>query len=85
MTSSQSPGLTLDLLISFANDLYSTSLTSELLPEPDTPVTTVIVDSGNDTFTPFKLLLRAPLTSIFLSVTSRRCSGTSIRFLPLKY
>lgn len=37
------------------------SLTSELLPEPDTPVTTVKTDSGKSTFTFFKLLLLAPL------------------------
>ena len=85
LISSCSPGLTLELLIVWANDLYNTSLTNELLPDPETPVTTVITDNGISTSTSFKLLLFAPFIDILRFVISLRCSGTSIRFLPLKY
>src|SRR5262245_24494674 len=48
----------------FANELYNTSSTSELLPLPLTPVTTVNVPSGIRMLTFRKLLCRAPTTSI---------------------
>ncbi|SCT96812.1 Uncharacterised protein [Staphylococcus aureus] len=65
--------------------MYNTSFTNELLPEPDTPVTTVMIDSGMSTSTPLRLLLLAPRIEILRSEAGLRYSGTSIRFLPLKY
>ena len=58
--------------------------TSVLLPEPDTPVTTVITLSGNSTLMPFKLLARAP-SMVILRVQERRVAGTSIVSSPDKY
>ena len=52
--------------------LYSTSLTSELLPLPLTPVTQINVPSGNVTSIPLRLFSRAPRTVRYLPLPSRR-------------
>ena len=55
------------------------SLTSELLPEPLTPVTQTNSPSGMSTSMFFRLLWRAPwIVDSALSVRGRRCSGTAI-------
>lgn len=66
-----------------ARCLYKISLTRELFPEPDTPVTQVITPSGNFTSIFFKLFCLAPSTSIY-PVGVLRSSGTGILILPLK-
>ena len=65
--------------------LYSTSLTSELLPLPLTPVTQMNMPSGKVTSMFFRLFSRAPRTVRNLPFPSRRCAGSSMRFLPLRY
>ena len=55
------------------------SLTSELLPDPETPVTHTSVPSGMSTSMPFRLLCRAPTIRSRLSPTGRCCWGTSMR------
>ena len=57
------PGFSFDLYIFWAIDLYNTSLINEDFPLPETPVTTMNEPNGNFTFTFFKLLQDAPLTS----------------------
>ncbi|MBN4890278.1 hypothetical protein IDG70_07325, partial [Staphylococcus sp. EG-SA-26] len=48
--------------------MYNTSFTNELLPEPDTPVTTVMIDSG----TPQKVMKdKKSLTGQYLSGKKR--------------
>ena len=44
-----------------------------------------MIDSGMSTSTPLRLLLLAPRIEILRSEAGLRYSGTSIRFLPLKY
>ena len=65
------------------------SSTSELLPEPVTPVTTVTTPSGNRTSTFLRLCCRAPLITIAGPPASRpagrRFVGTGIAVLPLRY
>ena len=70
---------------SFASLLYIISFTSELLPEPDTPVIQVNVPSGIFTSMPFRLFSRAPFISRKLPFPVRRFSGSSIFFTPDKY
>ena len=61
------------------------SLTSELLPEPLTPVTQTNVSSGNATSTLRRLWCRAPtILSDFLP-RGRRCCGTAIDSSPERY
>ena len=79
------PGLSFEPFISFAIDLYSTSFTKVLLPEPETPVTQVNTPRGNFTFTFFKLCSVAPITSIDLPFDFLLFFGTSIFLLPLRY
>ena len=78
------PATTLARFNFFARLLYKISLTSELFPEPDTPVTQVITPNGKLTSIFFKLFSSAPLTvknpvGCFLSF------GTGIFNSPLKY
>ena len=79
------PGFSFDPFNSLAIDLYSTSLTSVLFPEPDTPVTHINCPSGNLTLTFFKLCSVAPFTSIDLPFDFLLLAGTLICFLRLKY
>ena len=69
---------------SLASVLYRTSLISELLPEPLTPVTHVIIPSGTSTLTCFRLFSAAPRT-LSHPVGCLRSVGTGILILPLKY
>src|SRR5689334_5937104 len=61
-----------------ATAAYSVSLTSVLLPEPETPVTQVNRPTGTSTVTPFRLLPRA-LTIVSLSTPSSFTSGVGRR------
>ena len=54
------------------------------LPEPDTPVTTVITPSGIFTLTFLRLFSRAPVSSKALR-QGRRTLGTATSILPLRY
>ena len=59
-------------------------MTRELLPDPETPVTTVMIPSGISTSISLRLLTRAPRTLIhpegFL-----RSEGTGMNLVPLRY
>ena len=79
------PGFSFEPYISFATVLYNISLTSVLLPEPETPVTQINCPNGNFTFMFFKLCSVAPLTSIAFPLDFLLFLGTKICFLPLKY
>ena len=85
LISSHFPGFSVAPLISLASDLYKTSFTRVLFPEPETPVTQTNCPSGNFTFTFFKLFSVAPFTSIALPLDFLLFFGTCICFLPLKY
>ena len=61
---SWSPGIVLALLSVFASDLYSISFTRELFPDPETPVTHVIIPRGICTSIFFKLFCLAPFIVI---------------------
>ena len=78
------PGMHLARLSCFARLLYNTSLTNELLPEPDTPVTQVITPTGNFTLTFLRLFSAAPRTST-QPAGLRRFDGIAICFRPLRY
>ena len=67
-----------------ARALYRISLTSELLPEPDTPVTQVMTPRGKSTLMFFRLFSAAPRT-VIQPVGFLRSDGTGILSLPLKY
>ena len=59
------------------------SLTSEDLPEPETPVIAVNVPSGNVTSTLRRLCSRAPsTTSSRPGITGRRLAGIGISLRP---
>ena len=58
------------------------SVTSELLPEPETPVTTVSVPSSTLAVTSFRLLAEAPVTLIAPLRGLRRFSGRRISARP---
>ena len=78
------PGIVRARFNSFANVLYKISLTRELFPDPDTPVTQVITPSGNETSIFFRLFSLAPYT-FSQSVGFLRTSGTGIFKRPLRY
>ena len=62
------------------------SLTSEDLPDPDTPVTQVISPSGNLTSRSLRLLALAPsMISVRSGCGGRRIAGTGMLRKPLKY
>src|SRR5947207_1827160 len=63
-------------LISRCDSAAMVSNTSELLPEPETPVNTVSRRFGSSTLTSLRLFTRAPCTRI-TSWRSATCSGTS--------
>ena len=68
-----------------ARALYKISLIKVDLPLPLTPVTTVNTPKGIATSIFFKLLPVAPRISSRRPSGSRRCLGTGIYFLPLRY
>ena len=65
--------------------LLMISLTSDDLPEPDTPVTHVSVPSGMLTSTLRRLFSRQPNTRRKFPFPARRCAGTAMRRLPERY
>ena len=79
------PGLSLDLYKLFETSLYKISLTSVLLPLPDTPVTHMNLPSGNLTLTFFKLFSLAPTISKYFLLPFLLFLGTSILSSPVKY
>ena len=68
----------------FASAGASVSVTSELFPEPDTPVTTVSVPKGTSSVTFFRLFSVAPVSLSAPRRGLRRAEGTSMRRRPLK-
>ncbi len=70
---------------SLARCLYKISLTSEDLPDPDTPVTAINLPKGKCTSMFFRLFSAALRTTSSLPLPSLRVSGTRIFRLPLKY
>ena len=60
-------------------------LTKVDLPEPDTPVTTISLPSGNSTLRFFRLFSSAPVMVIFFPLPLRLSNGTGTNFLPDKY
>ena len=60
----------------------SVSTTSELLPEPETPVTAMNRPSGNFTETPLRLFARAPEMTMARELVVRRRLGTGMQSLP---
>ena len=67
------------------NEVQDVSLTSDDLPEPDTPVTHVNTPKGIFTFKFFKLFSLAPIISIASLLGFLLFSGTLICFLLDKY
>jgi len=63
----------------------SVSVTSELLPDPDTPVTTVSEPRGIATSTDRRLFWRAPITVMWPRSADRRCVGTGMVSSPDMY
>ena len=61
------------------------SLTSVLLPEPETPVTHTRPPSGKRASMSFKLWARAPTTSSVVPWPARRVAGTGIERSPARY
>ena len=78
-----SPGIVLARFSFFARLLYSISLTRELFPDPDTPVTQVKTPSGNFTSMFFRLFCFAPFT-VSQPVGFFRSAGTGILIFPLR-
>ena len=74
------PTLSVFLLNFLRRALYRMSFTSELFPEPDTPVTHVRVPRGNRMFMFLRLFSLAPITFIELPLVFLREPGTSIFF-----
>jgi hypothetical protein len=54
-------------------------------PDPETPVTAVIVASGTSMVTFLRLFRRAPRTVSFQPLPFLRTSGTGISRAPLRY
>ena len=79
------PGRSFAWLSLPASVLYSTSLTSEDLPLPDTPVTHVMTPSGICTSTCLRLCSLAPRITSAWPFPVRHCAGTGIFFLPDRY
>jgi len=76
-TSRWAPGLTRVRCTRLASDLKITSLTSVLLPDPDTPVTQMNLPTGSSTSMPLRLCSDAPRTPNQPTSWIRR-SGTGI-------
>ena len=81
---SWSPAIHLALFKNLARCLYSISLVNELFPEPDTPVTQVMIPRGICTSIFFRLFSLAPLIVIY-PLGLRLSCGTGIFILPLRY
>ena len=79
------PGFSFVRVISRAKAFFNTLLTSELFPEPDTPVTATKRPRGTSTSIPRKLFSAAPSKWIQPLSSLRRSLGTGIYFLPAKY
>ena len=79
------PGFSLALYILFLSALYNTSLTSDDLPEPDTPVTQTNLPSGNLTFIFLRLFSSAPFISMYSPLPFLLFFGTGISYSPVKY
>jgi len=65
--------------------LYNISFINVDLPEPETPVTRVIVPSGIFTLIFFKLFSLAPFISRYFLFPFLRFSDSSIFSIPFKY
>ena len=78
------PGRAFVRIFSAASVLYSTSFTSEDLPEPDTPVTQINSPSGKRTSIFLRLFSVAPRTVMAWPFPFRRVPGSGIRLRPLK-
>jgi hypothetical protein len=74
-------------LISRCDSAAMVSKTSELLPEPDTPVKTVRRRFGSSRLTSFRLLARAPVTRIrsWLSAAGRLGGRVSVKVMRESY
>src|SRR5689334_12066647 len=68
-------------LISRCDSAAIVSNTSELLPEPDTPVNTVSRRLGSSTLTSLRLFTRAPCTRIRSWLSAACCSGDGLSAL----
>ena len=80
------PGTVRAPFSSRASALYTMSLTSVDLPDPDTPVTATRQPSGNATSTPRKLCSLAPSTTTSRpGVGFRRWAGTGMDSRPARY
>ena len=79
------PGLALLRFFSEARVLYSTSLISEDLPLPETPVTQISFPRGISTSMFLRLFSLAPRIQMLRPLPALRLSGSGMRFLPLKY
>ena len=78
------PGIVLARFRSLARRLYKISLTRELFPEPETPVTQVRMPRGIFTEIFFRLFSLAPVTAS-QPLGLRLVSGTGTCILPLRY
>ena len=79
------PGMFFALLRVVESFLYIISFTRLDFPEPETPVTPVMVPRGIFTSIFFKLFSAAPIISRNFPVPLRLVFGISIVYLPLKY
>ena len=84
MMSLCAPGIVRARFRSLASRLYRISLTRELFPDPETPVTQVMTPSGKFTLIFFRLCSFAP-TTFSHPVGFLRSDGTGIFSSPLKY
>ena len=73
------------LRLAASNASMRMSFTSDDLPDPLTPVTTVKVPSGNSTVTSFRLFCLAPTTRMACPLPGRRTFGMGIDFAPVRY
>jgi flagellar basal body rod protein FlgG len=79
------PGCVVALLSSFASFLQRISLTSELFPEPETPVTQVKTPRGTFTLIFLRLFSSAPIIDKVLPLPVLLLSGTGIFLSPERY
>ena len=84
-TSSHWPGRLRAPFMAAARVLYRISFTRVDLPEPDTPVTQIILPRGKSTVMSRRLFSRALTTRRNLPLPSRRCWGTSTYLRPDRY
>src|SRR5207247_6641355 len=79
------PGSSRARWIFIASALYRISFTRVDLPEPETPVTTVISPIGKETSMCCRLCSAAPRTTIAFPLDCRRLWGIGISLRPDKY